>query len=232
MIILASSSPRRQELLKILGLSFTVMPPVNHTEQPDGKNLTGVDETPFPDEAPSALVQRLSRLKAEAVAACLSDSGAEEGESGLIVIAADTVVVLNDQILGKPRHAAEAVAMLQQLRRQSHYVYTGLTVACLRGEVKTFVTRLHQSAVWMRPYSEAEISAYVASGDPLDKAGAYGIQNKSFAPVARLEGCFAGVMGLPLAELAAAFHELGLSLPESASRCSRYTDYPCCQNLP
>jgi predicted house-cleaning NTP pyrophosphatase (Maf/HAM1 superfamily) len=80
----------------------------------------------------------------------------------------------------------------------------------------------------MRPYTDAEIAAYVASGDPLDKAGAYGIQNKSFAPVARLEGCYASVMGLPLGELAAAFKELGLSLPAGASRCSLYTSNPCC----
>lgn len=81
----------------------------------------------------------------------------------------------------------------------------------------------------MRPYTDAEIDAYIASGDPLDKAGAYGIQNKTFAPVERLEGCFANVMGLPLGELAALLEELGLSLPEVAPRCSRYTGHPCCQ---
>jgi predicted house-cleaning NTP pyrophosphatase (Maf/HAM1 superfamily) len=91
------------------------------------------------------------------------------------------------------------------------------------------ITRLHQSNVWMRAYSDAEIEAYVASGDPLDKAGAYAIQHKIFAPVERLEGCFASVMGLPLGELAAALAELGLSSPEVAPRCNRYSTYPCCQ---
>lgn len=120
--------------------------------------------------------------------------------------------------------------MLQQLRQQSHYVYTGLTVARLSGEIRNFVTRLYQSTVWMRPYTDAEIASYVASGDPMDKAGAYGIQNNSFAPVARLEGCFASVMGLPLGELTTAFEELGLSLSENASQCSLYTGRLCCQN--
>jgi septum formation protein len=120
--------------------------------------------------------------------------------------------------------------MLQQLRRQSHQVYSGLTVALLSGQKGRFITRLQQSTVWMRPYTDAEIAAYVASGDPLDKAGAYGIQNKAFAPVGRLDGCFASVMGLPLGELAAAFREIDLSLPEVGPRCRSYTDYPCCQD--
>ncbi|MBI1881709.1 MAG: septum formation protein Maf [Chloroflexi bacterium] len=237
MIILASSSPRRQELLRSLGLSFLVMPPVSQASPQGDKNLTGVDEMPLPSEAPSALVQRLSRLKAEAIptnpalpTSTGSHSAAAVVDRSIIIVAADTVVVLGNQILGKPSHATEAIAMLQKLRQQSHHVYTGLTVAWLNGEIKTFVTRLHQSTVRMRPYTDAEIVAYVASGDPLDKAGAYGIQNKSFAPVAQLEGCFASVMGLPLGELVVAFKELGLSLPESASRCSLYTGYPCCQN--
>jgi septum formation protein len=103
-------------------------------------------------------------------------------------------------------------------------------VALLSGPKSRFITRLHQSTVWMRPYSDAEIAAYVASGDPLDKAGAYGIQNKVFAPVERLEGCFASVMGLPLAELAAAFREIDLLLPEIGPLCTGYTGYPCCQD--
>jgi predicted house-cleaning NTP pyrophosphatase (Maf/HAM1 superfamily) len=120
--------------------------------------------------------------------------------------------------------------MLKVLRQQPHYVYSGLTVALLSGTKSTFVTRLHQSTVWMRPYTDAEITTYVISGDPLDKAGAYGIQNKSFAPVQRLEGCFASVMGLPLGELAAAFKELGLQFPEVALPCRRYTGHLCCQS--
>jgi septum formation protein len=228
--ILASNSPRRQELLKILGLSFIVLPPVT---QLINERDAGVDETPLPGETPSTLVQRLSRLKAEAVAANLSSPApmlpiSEIGQ--IIIIAADTEVALADKILGKPGNAAEAIQMLQLLRRQSHQVYSGLTVALLSGQKSRFITRLHQSTVWMRPYTNAEIAAYVASGDPLDKAGAYGIQNRAFAPVERLDGCFASVMGLPLGELAAAFREIGLLLPEIGLLCTGYTGYPCCQH--
>jgi MAF protein len=176
----------------------------------------------------------LSRLKAEAVATKLKQSASALSSriaetDQLFIIAADTEVALDSQILGKPGSAAAATAMLKALRRQPHHVYSGLTIARLSGADLTFVTRLHQSTVWMRPYTNAEIAAYVASGDPLDKAGAYGIQNKSFAPVARLKGCFASVMGLPLGELAAAFQKLGLLLPSTAQPCSRYTGHPCCQ---
>lgn len=234
LIILASGSPRRQELLKSLGLSFHVVMPA--LPAPAAPGRTGVDETPLPDETPAALVQRLSRLKAETVATHLDwlapslSSYLAKTKDQLIIIAADTEVALGYQILGKPGSPAEAIAMLKQLRRQSHQVYSGLTVALLSaGRTSRFVTRLHQSTVWMRPYTDAEIAAYVASGDPLDKAGAYGIQNQTFAPVLRLEGCFASVMGLPLGELGAAFQGLGLSLPDIAPHCHTYTGYPCCQ---
>jgi septum formation protein len=233
LIILASSSPRRQELLQCLGLSFQMLSPTIA----DAAGQRAVDETPLPNELPAALVQRLSRLKAEAVALSLARLAPPltppPGETWpIIIIAADTEVALGQQILGKPGHAGEATTMLKQLRRQPHHVYSGLTVALLSAAKSEFVTRLHQSTVWMRPYTDAEIAAYVASGDPLDKAGAYGIQNKSFKPVEHLEGCFASVMGLPLAELAAAFKEVGFSLPEIAPRCSNYTSYPCCQGHP
>lgn len=214
LIILASASPRRQELLQALGLPIKVITPGH-----------AVDETPLLDEAPAALVQRLSRLKAETVAESLSSPK----DRPVIIIAADTVVALGEQILGKPANPTEAVAMLTQLRQQSHTVYSGLTVARLHGPKRTFITRLHQSAVWMRPYTNTEIAAYVASGDPLDKAGAYGIQHQTFNPVAHLEGCFASVMGLPLGELAIAFRQIGLSLPEISPLCARKFNYPCCQ---
>ncbi len=232
LIILASSSPRRRELLNILGLSFQVITP--GAPFAGSPTLSTVDETPLPGELPDALVQRLSRLKAEAVAANLAQltpflPSPFTQNSQIFIIAADTEVALGTQILGKPGNAAAATEMLKALRRQAHHVYSGLTVARLNGAELALVTRLHQSTVWMRPYTDAEIAAYVASGDPLDKAGAYGIQNKDFAPVARLEGCFASVMGLPLGELATALHELGLSLPSVTPPCGRYTGRPCCQ---
>lgn len=237
LIILASSSSRRQELLESLGLSFHVVTPALPSSERPGH--TGVDETPLPGETPATLVQRLSRLKAETVANHLDwlvpslSSYLDKTKGRLVIIAADTEVALGHRVLGKPGSPAEAVEMLKQLRRQSHRVYSGLTVALLStNRTSRFVTRLHQSTVWMRPYTDAEIAAYVAGGDPLDKAGAYGIQNQTFAPVLRLEGCFASVMGLPLGELGAAFQELGLSLPDIAPHCHHYTGYPCCQANP
>jgi septum formation protein len=263
-LILASGSPRRREFLEFLGLPFTVVLPQSSPDPlPPGETKRGeIDETPLPGESPSELVQRLSRAKAQAVAAHLSSLPLPDSlsprqgtqEQTAIIIAADTVVVLGDKILGKPANPFEATQMLKQLRQQQyHYVYSGLTVGAWRTGTRqeaynrkaaktdnpqpaeqstillTLITRLHESKVWMRPYSDAEIEAYVASGDPLDKAGAYAIQNKTFAPVERLEGCFASVMGLPLGELAATLRDVGLPLPTIGPLCSRYTGRPCCQ---
>lgn len=226
-LALASASPRRRELLAILGLPFTVVRPSRET-----------DETPLPGEKPAALVQRLSRLKAEAVLAELPPLASlsfsppvdECDPNRVVVIAADTEVALDDEILGKPAGPGEAALMLQRLRRRCHHVFSGLTVACHPAAGRQLmVTRLHQSKVWMRPYTDAEIAAYVATGSPLDKAGAYGIQDGPFNPVERLEGCYASVMGLPLGELAAALQEVGLTLPAVGPRCAGYTGRPCCQ---
>ncbi len=227
--ILASGSPRRREFMQLLGLPFTVMTPA----QAAGAD---VDESPLPGESPTDLVQRLSQIKAETVATNLSRSGLKPDLLALtnIVIAADTVVVLGGKILGKPQHPAEAAQMLKDLRNQAHEVYSGVTVAMLRPDRfqkpirSQFITRLHRSTVWMRPYTDAEIAAYVSSGDPLDKAGAYGIQHKEFNPVARLEGCFASVMGLPLGELAAALGELDVALPDIGPLCAGFTGQTCC----
>jgi septum formation protein len=235
--VLASGSPRRREFMELLGLPFIVVTPSSIEKS--------IDETPLPGERPPALVQRLSRIKAEAVAVTLpsltlpafaSLTKNQAYEYDAIVIAADTIVVLDNKILGKPNNPAEARQMLKQLREQCHFVYSGLTVAAVSWEpdqsqahITESVTRLHQSKVWMRQYTDVEIEAYVASGDPLDKAGAYGIQNKTFTPVAQLEGCFASVMGFPLGELAAALKEINISLPPIAPLCTQHTDYPCCQ---
>ena len=233
--VLASGSPRRREFMELLGLPFIVITP-SSIEKP-------IDETPLPGEKPPALVQRLSRFKAEAVAVALPSLTlptfaplTKNQAHKAIVIAADTIVVLGNKILGKPNNPAGARQMLKKLREQVHSVYSGLTVAAvswepdqLQAHITESVTRLHQSKVWMRQYTDVEIEAYVASGDPLDKAGAYGIQNKTFAPVAQLEGCFASVMGFPLGELAAALKKINISLPPIAPLCTRHTDYPCCQ---
>ena len=250
-LILASSSPRRRELLALLGHPFAVVSPGS------SPGTAEVDETPQPGERPATLVQRLSQAKAGAVLANLdllfsapgSDWPPDRTQLGpgqkpatagpdapqTLVIAADTVVVLAGEILGKPNNAAEASQMLRRLRQQPHQVYTGLTVAPAlhpaADNKARFITHLHQSQVWMRPYTEVEIEAYVASGAPLDKAGAYGIQDHSLAPVERLEGCFTSVMGLPLGELAVALEESGCSVPQISQICTQYTGRPCCQSL-
>lgn len=172
-LILASQSPRRQQLLAALGYTFTV-------------DAADVDETPLPGERPDALACRLCRAKAAAVAA---------RHPSAVILAADTVVALDGALLGKPADPAEAVAMLRALRGRTHQVYTAVSIAAA-GAV---TARLSVSNVTMRAYSDEEIAAYVATGDPLDKAGAYAIQHPRFSPVAAWEGCYAGIMGLPLA---------------------------------
>jgi septum formation protein len=179
--ILASRSPRRHELLASLAIPFTV-------------DASDVDEAPQPGEGAQALVIRLSRAKALALASLHA-----------VVLAADTIVALDGVLLGKPADAAEAHAMLEALRGRTHQVVTGVTLA-LDGRTET---RVSVSDVTFRAYTEPEMSAYVATGDPLDTAGAYAIQHPTFAPVAQWRGCYAGIMGLPLAEVAALLREAG-----------------------
>ena len=136
-----------------------------------------------------------------------SATSLESGER-VILIAADTTVALDGGILGKPRDATEAYDMLRRLRGRSHMVYTGLVVSELNGR-KT-VEGVQATAVTMRPYSDAELEAYVASGEPLDKAGAYGIQHPVFSPVLSLEGCYLSVVGLSICHLAALLQQLAV----------------------
>lgn len=179
---MASNSPRRRELLALGGWTFEVV---------SGE----VDEHPLPDESSRDYVLRLAQEKAK--------KGAFFGEVGDLVIAADTAVVDHEKgaelILGKPQDAQEAVSMLLWLRGRTHYVYSG--VAVLRIGDGKLAADVCCTEVPMRQYSDEEIEAYVASGDPFDKAGAYAIQHPQFKPVDRLQGCYANVMGLPLCHL-------------------------------
>jgi septum formation protein len=215
-IILASTSPRRRELFELLQLPFTV-------------HAVDIDETARPGEEPDVLVARLSATKAAAVAQALLRSAAEGADlSNSLVLAADTVVVLDGEILGKPRDAAQARQMLRRLRARSHTVHTGVAVV----ELSSGRTALHLNVttVWMRDYSDAEIDAYVATGDPLDKAGAYAIQHEGFRPVARIDGCYSGVMGLPLAAVAEGLAHFGVRPPvDLAKVCQERTGHACCQ---
>ncbi len=202
-LILASASPRRRQLLAALGLPFTV-------------DVADIDESRAGDESPQAHVRRLAREKARTVAA---------RHPAAVVLAADTIVVHDTHILGKPQDAAQARAMLHALRDDTHQVITAVAVAHW-GQV---VTALDASTLWMRAYTDAEIDAYIASRDPFDKAGAYAIQHPDFAPVARWQGCYASVMGLPLAVVARLLKDAGLlPTPDWPQNCHALTGH-CCQ---
>jgi len=204
LLILASGSPRRQQLMRLLEVPFQVVVPQ-------------VDENPRPGEIPAQVPQRISQLKAARVA--------ESVGSGT-VIAADTVVVHQGEILGKPRDPNHAQAMLRRLQGDRHLVLTGLTVLdAVSGKA---ITEVCESTVWLREMAEGEILAYVSSGDPLDKAAAYAIQNSAFAPVARVDGCPANVMGLPVCHVVRNLRRLGHVLPPTiATRCELRYGYVC-----
>ena len=203
-LILASGSPRRRDFLTMLGLQFTIC-------------TADIDESPQPNEPPIDLVRRLSLAKAQAVAHQYPQA---------VIIAADTIVVLGEQILGKPTHAEDAWQMLTQLRGRDHSVYS--SVSLYRQATRQTFTQLKQTTVTMRPYADTEIEAYIASGDPMDKAGAYGIQNREFAPVASISGCYANVVGLPLGVLAMGLAQFAITLENMGSCCANFTQQPCC----
>jgi MAF protein len=202
-LILASNSPRRRQLIALTRLSFTV-------------SAANVDESTQANESPADYVLRLAETKARAIKA----------DADQLILAADTTVVDGIEILGKPADEAEAVAMLTRLRGHTHQVYTG--VALLRASDGLLLKRLCVTDVPMRDYSDEEIQAYVATGDPLDKAGAYAIQHPEFHPVARMEGCYASVMGLPLCDVVRMLHEMGISVNDDlTSNCQNLLEYPC-----
>jgi septum formation protein len=174
-IILASGSPRRAEILKKIGLSFTIRPSV-------------IDERQSVDCPPAEYTQDLAKRKAQAVAAQINDG---------IVIGADTIVVLGKKIFGKPSSAAEAGEMLRRLAGKTHRVFTGFAI--IDRPSNRAVTAGEMTEVAFRELDDAEIAAYVRSGEAMDKAGAYGIQDASAAFVERINGCFYNVVGFPLA---------------------------------
>jgi septum formation protein len=192
--ILASSSPRRRELLGSLGIPFTVIKP-------------DIDETQRPNEPPLVYVARLSQQKAEAVA-MMVDNGTQQ-----LILSADTVVILgadtlgvdeHGDILGKPVDADDARNMLRRLRGRTHQVCTAMTLYMVESQNRPsleYHTRITCTDVTMRAYSDSEIDAYIATGDPFDKAGSYAIQHPVFRPVANIDGCYTNVVGLPLCTL-------------------------------
>ena len=182
-LILASQSPRRRELLGLTGLDFIV-------------RVADIDETMDPGKAPFDEVSRVSRLKALAV----------RREPGDVVIAADTIVVCGGEVLGKPRDEADAFRMLSLLSGRHHEVMTGMTV--LRDE--ELVTHTEVTKIHFRQLHPEEIRAYIASGEPMDKAGAYGIQGGAALFADEMVGDYYNVMGLPVCRLAMILRSLGL----------------------
>jgi septum formation protein len=190
MLVLASASPRRRELLIQAGFSFTVCP-------------AHIPEDPFPNEDPIAYVTRLAREKAEAV---FRDLSSKESAPPQVVVGADTTVTLDNHILGKPSDPSDAARMLRLLSGRTHRVITGVAVVTADStEVAAEVT-----AVRFLTLSEEEIAAYVATGEPMDKAGAYAIQGRAARWIPRIEGCYFNVVGLPLALVATLLESSGI----------------------
>lgn len=184
MLVLASQSPRRRHLLEQIGLPFTV-------DASSAEEEAGVAHLPPPEQA-----RTLALIKARDVAA---------RHPGDLVLGADTIVVLGDQVLNKPADAADAVRMLSRLQGRAHRVITGVA---LLGAGQELVA--HEiTTVWIRPLTRTQIERYVNTGEPLDKAGAYGIQGRAAALVERIEGCYYNVVGLPLARVVRMLAALG-----------------------
>jgi septum formation protein len=187
-LILASASPRRAQILHDAGISFSVL-------------SSAIDETPYPGETPQQVVQRLAEAKVELAAA--------RAVGPAILIAADTVVTLDGQILGKPRSTDEARRMLELFSGRTHSVITGVILVRLpEMERRQFI---ETTLVHFAPLTREEISRYLATEEPYDKAGAYAIQGHAGRYIPRIEGCYFNVVGLPLARVVATLQELGWS---------------------
>ena len=183
-VILASASPRRRELLTLIGIAHTVTP-------------ADVDESIHPDEAPAVYAERLARAKASAIP--VPDASA-------ITIGSDTIVVIDDRVLGKPRDRRDAAAMLRTLSGRTHTVYTA--VAVRRGD--QLVSGVEHVAVSFRALADAQIESYIDTGEPMDKAGAYGIQGYGATIVERIDGDYFAVMGMPLGRLVDLMAQVGV----------------------
>ena len=208
-IILASASPRRLAYLQKFGLSCRLMP-------------ADIDETPQVEEDPIALARRLAEAKAMAIGRVVGC------EPPALIVAGDTVVAMGDELFGKPEDAAEATRMLVRLRGLPHQVHSAVTV--LKTSSGKWQTRVNSTTVTMRDYSDHEIAAYVQSGDPLDKAGAYAIQHSVFAPACSIEGCLSSVVGMPLGDLYDLLMEAGVThMAPVAVVCGVRQDFVCCR---
>ena len=198
-IYLASRSPRRRELLKQIGVSFELV-----LLREDPRRGADVDETPLRDEPARDYALRIACAKAEVAA----EQTMRRGLLAYPVLAADTTVVCDEEIIGKPADAEDAERILSRLAGREHRVLTAIAIAT-RDQVEA---RLSESAVEFRPLTPEEIRRYVATGEPLDKAGAYAVQGRAAAFVTRISGSYSGIMGLPLAEAAALLQRFGIDV--------------------
>lgn len=204
-LILASNSPRRRQLFKLTGWDFNVI-------------VADVDETPLDNESPREYVLRLAQAKALAIQ--------PRAESEAVIIGSDTTVVDGNEILGKPVDENDAARILKQLRGRTHQVYTG--VAILRAHDGQMRTELSITDVPMRNYSDEDMYAYIKTGDPMDKAGAYAIQHPDFQPVHSMRGCYASVMGLPLCHIIRALAQFGIHpAADAPAECQSLLKYEC-----
>lgn len=192
-LLLASTSPRRRQIIQLLGLEYTTAAASDNEEALESNYRGPLEE----------LAQWLAKHKA-ATALRLPEA------IDRIVIAADTTVLLDETILGKPRDKAHARELLQMLRGRWHHVITGIAVSGFIDGKRRMLSESCITPVLMRPYRHAEITAYIASGDPMDKAGAYGIQHPTFQPTEQIDGCYFNVMGLPLCVLVDLLAEFGV----------------------
>jgi septum formation protein len=193
-LILASASPRRRELLAACGLSFRVIP-------------AAIDEHPYPNEPAEVYVRRLALAKAEAVA---------QGHPGAVVLGADTIVTIDRDLLGKPRDLDEARQMLSRLSGNVHEIVTGVAVLAVERAASASTrcaSEVVTSRVLMRHVTEATIAWYLATGEPIDKAGAYAVQGMGGALVEWVEGSYTNVVGLPLTETLALLRRFGIPIP-------------------
>lgn len=203
-LILASTSPRRRQLMPLLGIPFLI-------------KSDHVVEQRWPEEPPTEYVLRISQAKALAIPQVRPDE---------LVVAADTTVLLDGDILEKPHDREEAIQMLRRLRGRSHVVYSG--VAVWHPASQHLVCELSESQVWMRNYSDSEMVQYVATDDPLDKAGAYAIQHPIFDPVDKVDGCWLTVMGFPLCHLSRALAQFSVVVPANVpAACQAFTQRTC-----
>ncbi len=198
-LILASGSPRRRDLLAGLGLDFAVRP-------------VDLDESVLPGEEPAVYVERLAGEKARARA-----------EIGEVVLAADTIVVLDGEILGKPEDAADARRMLSRMQGRWHTVLTAVALVLPEGEEEEAVTVV-STRVRIGALSAQQIAIYVATGEPLDKAGSYAIQGRGALLVEEIDGNYTNVVGLPLPATARLFGQLGLEMTEFGTKAERGRD--------